>query len=127
MMPQVPELNRGVWGDLEEYCRELVEQGKELYISGRAGGKEEQHRLKQKISVLAKTWKVIVVLDRQGLGLQGVTANTQDDRRDDAQLGQRQGQGVEKFCLVPVKQVERETGLNFLSNMSPQVQQVIDG
>jgi endonuclease G len=24
MMPQVPELNRGVWGDLEEYCRELV-------------------------------------------------------------------------------------------------------
>ena len=24
MMPQVPEVNRGVWGDLEEYCRELV-------------------------------------------------------------------------------------------------------
>jgi endonuclease G len=24
MMPQVQELNRGVWGDLEEYCRELV-------------------------------------------------------------------------------------------------------
>ena len=46
MMPQVPELNRGVWGDLEEYCRELVEQGKELYISGGAGGKEEQHREK---------------------------------------------------------------------------------
>lgn len=46
MMPQVPELNRGVWGDLEEYCRELVEQGKELYISDGAGGKEEQHREK---------------------------------------------------------------------------------
>jgi hypothetical protein len=46
------------------------------------------------------------------------------DRRDDAQLGQRQGQGVEKLCLVPVKQVERETGLNFLSNVLPQVQQV---
>jgi endonuclease G len=42
-MPQVPELNRGVWGYLEEYCRELVQQGKELYISGRTGGKEEQH------------------------------------------------------------------------------------
>jgi len=41
MMPQVPELNRGVWGDLKEYCRELVQEGKELYISGRAGGKEE--------------------------------------------------------------------------------------
>jgi len=81
---------------------------------------------KEKISVLTKTWKVIVVRDRQGLGLQGVTANTLSDRRDDAQLGQRQGQGVEKLCLVPVKQVERETGLNFLSNVSPQVQQVIE-
>jgi endonuclease G len=30
MMAQVPELNRGVWGDLEEYCRELVQQGREL-------------------------------------------------------------------------------------------------
>jgi len=48
------------------------------------------------------------------------------DRRDDAQLGQRQGQRVEKLCLVPVKQVERETGLNFLSNVSPQVQQIIE-
>ena len=74
----------------------------------------------------AKNWKVIVVRDRQGLGLQGVTANTLSDRRDDAQLGQRQGQGVEKLRLVPVKQVERETGLNFLSNVSPQVQQVIE-
>jgi len=75
MMSQVPEVNRGVWGDLEGYCRELVEQGKELYISGGAGGKEEQHRLNQKIAVSAKNWKVIVVRDRQGLGLQGVTAN----------------------------------------------------
>jgi len=32
MMPQMPELNRGVWCHLEEYCRELVQQGKELYI-----------------------------------------------------------------------------------------------
>jgi DNA/RNA endonuclease G (NUC1) len=48
------------------------------------------------------------------------------NRRDDAQLGQRQGQGVEKLRLVPAKQVERETGLNFLSNVSPQVQQVIE-
>ncbi len=69
--------------------------------------------------MLTKTWKVIVVRDRQGLGLQGVTANTLSDRRDDAQLEQRQEQEMEKLCLVPVKQVERETGLNFLSNVSP--------
>ena len=48
MMPQVPEVNRGVWGDLEDYCRELVQQGKELYISGGARGKERQHWQKRK-------------------------------------------------------------------------------
>jgi endonuclease G len=40
MMPQVPELNRGVWGDLEEYCRELVQQGKELYIIAGSVGRK---------------------------------------------------------------------------------------
>ena len=43
-MPQVPELNKGAWGDLEEYCQGLVEQGKELYIPGGISGKEEHHR-----------------------------------------------------------------------------------
>jgi len=54
-----------------------------------------------------------VVVDRQGWGLQSVTANTLSDRCDDAQLGQPQGQGMEKLRLEPVKQVDRETGLNF--------------
>jgi endonuclease G len=78
MMPQVPELNRGVWGDLEEYCRELVQQGKELYISGGAEweGNGSIGR-KEKIAVPAKNWKVIVVLNRQGLGMQGITPDTQ--------------------------------------------------
>ena len=33
MMPQVPELNRGVWGGLEEYCRELVQRRARNFIS----------------------------------------------------------------------------------------------
>ena len=76
MMPQVPELNRGVWGDLEEYCRELVQQGKELYIIAGPVGRNGSIGRKEKIAVPAKNWKVIAVLDRQGLGMQGVTART---------------------------------------------------
>jgi endonuclease G len=78
MMPQVPELNRGVWGDLKEYCRELV-QRRARNFTFPAGPAERKSSIgkKEKISVLTKTWKVIVVRDRQGLGLQGVTANTQ--------------------------------------------------
>jgi DNA/RNA endonuclease G (NUC1) len=32
MMPQAPDNNRGVWKNLEEYGRRLVEQGYELYV-----------------------------------------------------------------------------------------------
>ena len=36
MIPQSPSNNREVWRELEEYSRDLVFQGKELYII--AGG-----------------------------------------------------------------------------------------
>ena len=80
MMPQVPELNRGVWGDLEDYCRELVQSGKELYIVAGPVGSKGSIGKKEKIAVPAKTWKVIVVLDRPGLGVSGITSNTLSDR-----------------------------------------------
>ncbi|MEG4584681.1 DNA/RNA non-specific endonuclease, partial [Microcoleus sp. MOSTC5] len=123
MMPQVPELNRGVWGDLEEYCRELVAQGKELYIIAGPVGKQGAIGRTEKITVPAKTWKVIVVLDKPGL--QGITANTRTiavEMPNDASVKGRNW----KTFRVSVKQVERETGLNFLSNVPPQVQQVIE-
>jgi len=125
MMPQVPELNRGVWGDLEEYCRELVQQGKELYIVAGPVGRKGSIGKKEKIAVPAKNWKVIMVLDRQGLGMQGVNANTRTIAvimPNDASV---KGRGWKSF-RVSVARVERETGLNFLSNVSPQVQQVIE-
>jgi len=39
MRPQVPEFNRGVWGGLEEYCRELVQHRGRNFTSlqGRSG------------------------------------------------------------------------------------------
>ncbi|MEG4249378.1 DNA/RNA non-specific endonuclease [Microcoleus sp.] len=126
MVPQSPELNRGVWGDLEDYCRELVQSGKELYIVAGPVGSKGSIGKKEKIAVPAKTWKVIVVLDRPGAGLQGVTANTRAiavEMPNDASV---KGKGWKSF-RVSVKQVERETGLNFLSNVPPQVQQVIEG
>ncbi len=111
-MPQVPELNRGVWGDLEEYCRELVQQGKDLYIVAGPVGNQGAIGKKEKIAVPAKNWKVIAVLDRQGLGMQGVTTNTRAIAvmmPNDATV---KGKGWKSF-RVSVRQVEPETGLNF--------------
>ena len=125
MMPQSPELNRGVWGDLEDYCRQLVSQGKELYIIAGPVGSKGAIGKKEKINVPAKTWKVIVVLDKPGLGVKGVTNNTRAIAVIMANDASVKGKGWKNF-RVSVKQIERETGLNFLSNVSPQVQQVIE-
>jgi endonuclease G len=125
MMPQVPEVNRGVWAALEEYCRELVQQGKELYIIAGPVGRNGSISGKQKIAVPRKNWKVVVVLDRQGLGMQGVNANTRTLAVIMPNSGSVKGKGWKSF-RVSVARVEREMGLNFLSNVSPQVQQVIE-
>src|SRR4028119_102399 len=125
MMPQVPELNRGVWGDLEEYCRELVQQGKDLYIVAGPVGNQGAIGRKEKIAVPAKNWKVIAVLDRQGLGMPGVNANTRTIAVIMPNDSSVKGKGWKSF-RVSVARVERETRLNFLSNVSPQVQQVIE-
>ncbi|MEG4424946.1 MULTISPECIES: DNA/RNA non-specific endonuclease [unclassified Microcoleus] len=125
MMPQVPELNRGLWGDLEDYCRELVAQGKELYIIAGPVGRKGSIGRKEKIAVPTKNWKVIVVLNQQGLGMQGITADTRTIAvmmPNDANV---KGRGWKSF-RVSVARVEKETRLNFLSNVPPQIQQVIE-
>lgn len=127
MMSQVPEVNRGVWGDKEGYCRELVQRRAKNFTSpaGPYGRKGSIGR-KEKIAVSAKNWKIIAVLDRQGLGMQGVDASTSEAI---AVMMPNSGsvKGSEwKSFRVSVDLVERETGLNFLSNVPSQVQQVIE-
>jgi len=74
----------------------------------------------------AKNWKVIVVLDRQGLGLQSVTANSSEAiALMMPNSGSLKGKEWKSF-RVSVKQAERERRLKFLSNVPSQVQQVIE-
>ena len=55
-------LIREVWRKSEEYSRDLVEQGKELYII--AGGEGSKGKLAQgKVNIPQTTWKVVVVMD----------------------------------------------------------------
>jgi endonuclease G len=102
-----------------------VQQGKELYIVAGPAGRKGSIGSKEKIAVPAKTWKVIAVLNRQGLGMQGITPDTRTIAvmmPNDASV---KGKGWKSF-RVSVARVERETGLNFLSNVPPQVQQIIE-
>lgn len=89
-------------------------------------GRKSSIGKKEKIAVSAKNWKIIAVLDRQGLGMQSVDANTSETIAVIMpNSGSVKGKGWKSF-RVSVARVERETGLNFLSNVLPQVQQVIE-
>ncbi len=124
IIPQAPDNNQGPWADLEDYCRELVSQGKELYIIAGLFGKSEAIA-KGKITVPTKTWKVIVVLERPGLGISGVTATT---RIIAVEIPNEPGiRGTDwRNYRVSVDKVEATTRYDFLSNVPTTIQKVIE-
>ena len=123
MMPQSADNNRNTWGNLEDYCRELVSQGKELYIvAGPAGSQGEP--LKGKVTIPKSTWKIIVVLDSPGSGLNGINANT---RIIAVNVPNEQEINNDwRAYKVSVDELEKLTGYDFLSNVSPNIQEVIE-
>ena len=124
MLPQVPELNREVWRELEEYSRELVSQGKELYIIAGPSGKKGTIA-NGKVTVPAANWKVVLVLDRAGSGLNGVTSQTQTIAvwmPNDASVNNTDW----KRYIVSVDDVEAKTGYDFFSNLPTTIQKVIE-
>lgn len=121
MIPQAAANNREVWNELEQYSRELVEQGKELYIIAGGEGKKEVIG-RGKVTVPQDTWKVIVVLDQPGTA---VTANT---RVIAVRIPNDQSVANTdwKQYRVSVDEIEKTTGLDFLLNVSPEIQAKIE-
>jgi endonuclease G, mitochondrial len=70
IMPQAPQLNQGIWADLEVYARTLVFQGYEVYtIAGGRGsggtgsfGGTTTTLADGAITVPARYWKVLLIL-----------------------------------------------------------------
>ena len=121
MMPQTPDNNRNTWGNLEDYSRELVSQGKELYII--AGPYGSKGKLKNLVTIPQSTWKIVVVLDPDA-GLKGITANTRViavNIPNDEQLDNNW-----RIYRTSVNNIEKLTGYDFLSNVSPNIQRVIE-
>ncbi|MGE5658859.1 MAG: DNA/RNA non-specific endonuclease [Actinomycetota bacterium] len=124
MLPQVPELNREVWREFEEHCRQLVSQGKELYIIAGPYGKKGAIA-NGKVTVPTDNWKVVLVLDKPGSGLQGVTAQTQTIAvwmPNDKTIANTDW----KRYIVTVDDVQKKTGYDFFSNVPVTVQKVIE-
>lgn len=117
MIPQTPENNREVWGELEEYSRDLVRQGKTIYIV--AGGEGQKERIAdQKITVPKHTWKVILISDNNGKNLETIAVwMPNNDKVANTDW---------KDYIVSVDQVEKKTGYDFFNTLDKDIQRNIE-
>lgn len=121
MIPQTAANNREVWRKLEEYCRELVRQGKQLYIF--AGPDGNKGTIAQgKVAVPEYTWKVIVIFERSESAVTQKTRTIAVRVPNTEDIADRDWRDY----LVSIDVIETATGYDFLSNVPPSVQQSIE-
>ncbi len=130
IVPQAPNNNQQTWRYLEEYCRDLVRDGNELYIIagvddvGGTGRNGYETELNDKVTVPAHVWKVIVVLPNGSNDLRRIDRNTRV-----IAVYMPNSQSIRRGWYnyrVSVDYIERRTGYNFLSKVSSSIQSAIE-
>jgi DNA/RNA endonuclease G (NUC1) len=123
MIPQLPANNQGPWANFEEYSRDIVRQGNEVYVVSGVHGNIGTIA-SGKIVVPAVTWKVILVLPNGTNDLERV-------RRDTRAFGlivPNQGSVVTTWRTYrkTVREVEELTGYDFFNLVPKAIQEVIE-
>lgn len=131
MIPQAPANNQHTWGNLEGYERMLVNQGNEVYVimgsygSGGYGTSGFHTTIdKGRITVPAYVWKVIVVLPNGNNDLQRVNTSTRVIAVITPNNNGIDPNWAKYICTV--RDIEKATGYNLLSNLPKDVQDVIE-
>jgi endonuclease G len=131
IIPQAPRHNRELWENLERYCRSLAEQGKELYIvmgSYGIGGTGSAGFISTiaggKITVPARIWKVVVILEDGESDAARVLTTTRviavdTPNRDTVST-------TWGTYRTTVDAIEEATGYNLLSSVAESVQAVVE-
>ncbi len=133
-IPQAPNNNQGPWEELESYLRTLIGQGNEIYIiAGGAGqggvGSVNANVVNTvdsgRVVVPATTWKIALVLPTGTNDLDRIVKNT---RVIAVNMPNRQDIGINtpwRNFRVNVRQIEALTGLNFFTNVRPQMRLIL--
>jgi endonuclease G, mitochondrial len=121
IVPQAPDNNRGPWVKLEEYCRKLVTQGKELQIIAGPYGTKGTIGSNKPITVPETVWKIVLIMDKPGQSPSDIGPGTQVIA---IEIPNEQGiktEGWGKY-RVTVDSLEQKTGYDFLSALPVDVQ-----
>jgi endonuclease G, mitochondrial len=127
MVPQAGNNNQGPWADLEIVSRSLARTGKELFVISGGTFSASSNTIGAGVVVPDMTYKVVVVLDAVGQGPESVTASTRVIAvlmpNENALIGMNDDWRIYR---VSVDTIEAMTGLDFLSDVDPAVQAVVE-
>lgn len=123
MIPQASKNNQQTWANLENYCRELVGQGNELYII--AGGQGTKEYIADgKVAVPENTWKVILV---QPEGTDDISRVTAETRVISVYIPNDNNVVSDwKNYAVSADFVEQQTGYDFFSDVPDEIENQIE-
>ncbi len=126
VLPQAPENNQGLWADLENEARSLVNEGNELYQL--AGGWGRSATLAGgKLTIPAAVWKVILVLPAaDGNDLARVTPRSQVIAIWTPNDASVQGKRWQDYT-ISVACIEQRTGLDIFAALDDPIEQALQG
>ncbi len=127
MVPQSANNNRGPWEKLEAELRTIAQGGKELFIISGGVYSSGSTTIGTGVAVPDKTFKVAVVLDAVGQGPANVTTSTRVIAvmmpNRDSLIGLSDPW---RNFRVSVDDIEAATGDDFLSDVDPAIQAVLE-
>ncbi|NTW00987.1 MAG: hypothetical protein HGA19_06695 [Oscillochloris sp.] len=126
VLPQAPENNQGLWKDLEDHARDVVNQGNEIYTI--AGGSGTLGTLAdKKLTIPAAVWKVMLVLPAaKGDDLARVTDQTQVIAIWTPNDATVQGADWESY-QTSVACIQERTGLDLFAALDDAVEASLEG
>ena len=126
IVPQQADNNQGPWAKLETYCRTLIDAGNELFIISAPSSYNRTTIASGKVYVPRYMSKVIVVLPKgSSTDASSVKTTTRVICVDMPNVTGIRSASWQSY-RTSVDKVEAATGLNFLSNVDPSIQAVIE-
>lgn len=131
MIPQAPQNNEQTWANLENYLRDLVRQGNEVYVimgsygtggtgsGGAANSVDDGH-----VNVPSNIWKVAVVIPNGNNDMSRVDAGTRVIAVNTPNVNTTNSDWTR--YIVTVKDIEDATGYTLFSGLSPSVRAALE-
>lgn len=124
IIPQTPDLNRGVWLNLEYHCEDLCNKDNKLLYVIAGGINRTKSTIGNQIVVPDSCFKIVVVLEK-GQSLLDVNESTQIISVVMPNIEGVRSDKWEKY-RTSVRAIENSTGYNFLDKLPINIQNIIE-